>query len=464
VEWDGNATIRGDDFYLIAAGALYRIPLNDPVQAVSLGSLPAGMDKTWGAVYHQPSDKLVFWGGTGVVFTYDPLMNAWERFESPGPTVAGSQGVYSKWDHLTAHDVFIAYNNADEGVWLWKPTSGAVPEPTPPPAGSASFQERCTDPAVILCDPIGAGRVSGVAINENTPCATLAEAMGCRYGDWRTVTPSPYPEGNPVAPGFDVAKDALKFTIPTNSDANDSGYFQTNFTPDGSVQFGEGQTFFVQWRQRFSYDMLFDENGNRRRYAGEWPGGFKIVIVGSGDAGGQISSSCTDLEIVFNNSLQHGSIKGYHNCGWYAPFELDAGTVNGGSQFDLQPGGSNVCWYADPVTGTPLNEAWGDCEMFWPDEWMTFQIQVTIGQWTTDLNDPAKSSNIKLWVAREGQPSRLIFDYDLNLHPPEAPFVGYGKVWLLPYHTAKDPAEVHPEAYTWYDELIVSRQRIADPG
>ena len=38
-----------------------------------------------------------------------------------------------------------------------------------------------------------------------------------------------------------------------------------------------------------------------------------------------------------------------------------------------------------------------------------------------------------------------------------------GKAWLLPYHTSKDPAEEHPEAYTWYDDLIVSRTRIPDP-
>ena len=38
-----------------------------------------------------------------------------------------------------------------------------------------------------------------------------------------------------------------------------------------------------------------------------------------------------------------------------------------------------------------------------------------------------------------------------------------GKAWLLPYHTNKDPAEEHPEAYTWHDDLIVSRTRIPDP-
>jgi hypothetical protein len=38
-----------------------------------------------------------------------------------------------------------------------------------------------------------------------------------------------------------------------------------------------------------------------------------------------------------------------------------------------------------------------------------------------------------------------------------------GKVWLLPYNTNKDPASSYPVAYTWYDELLISRNRIADP-
>jgi hypothetical protein len=40
----------------------------------------------------------------------------------------------------------------------------------------------------------------------------------------------------------------------------------------------------------------------------------------------------------------------------------------------------------------------------------------------------------------------------------------FGKIWLLPYHTNKSPAQVHPTAFTWYDELIISRTKIADPA
>jgi hypothetical protein len=40
----------------------------------------------------------------------------------------------------------------------------------------------------------------------------------------------------------------------------------------------------------------------------------------------------------------------------------------------------------------------------------------------------------------------------------------YGKIWLLPYNTGKDPRQAHPTAYTWYDELIISKRRIPDPA
>jgi hypothetical protein len=38
----------------------------------------------------------------------------------------------------------------------------------------------------------------------------------------------------------------------------------------------------------------------------------------------------------------------------------------------------------------------------------------------------------------------------------------FGKVWLLPYHTGKSAAQVHPTGFMWYDELIISTAQIAD--
>jgi hypothetical protein len=73
---------------------------------------------------------------------------------------------------------------------------------------------------------------------------------------------------------------------------------------------------------------------------------------------------------------------------------------------------------------------------------------------------------VQLWVAREGQPAELVIDwgpYNLTAGAPEE-MQRFGKVWLLPYNTGKDDSVAHPTAYTWYDELVISRSRIADPG
>jgi hypothetical protein len=100
---------------------------------------------------------------------------------------------------------------------------------------------------------------------------------------------------------------------------------------------------------------------------------------------------------------------------------------------------------------------------------MTFQMRVQIGRWNT------ASSRIQIWAARDGVPSVMIYD-SINSHPAgftlynnpgsgsgTNPNARYGKIWLLPYHTRKDSAEAHPTYYTWYDELIISRNRIPDP-
>ena len=100
---------------------------------------------------------------------------------------------------------------------------------------------------------------------------------------------------------------------------------------------------------------------------------------------------------------------------------------------------------------------------------MTFQMHVQIGTFNT------ASSRIQYWAARDGQPSILIED-SIRAYPngftlycsniPGCASAGgrqYGKVWLLPYMTDKDPTEVWPTTYTWYDELIISRQKISDP-
>jgi hypothetical protein len=241
---------------------------------------------------------------------------------------------------------------------------------------------------------------------------------------------------------------SLKFTVPSHSTANSSGQYWTEFADDLSVQFGAGQEFYIQWRQRFSPEMFqhFKE-GN----------GWKQAIIGEGSRPGHIAYSCTPIEIVVENTFQVGAPRMYHSCG-----------VKDGHYEGLEVHSSNGWLTQNALNCSHDRIAAPPCFKYKPNEWMTFQVHIKIGTWYQNDKKYHQDSTVQLWVADEGKPSRMVIDfspgrgtgYDLvNMDPA----VKYGKIWLLPYDTNKDPSQDHPTAYTWYDELIISRQRIPDP-
>jgi hypothetical protein len=81
------------------------------------------------------------------------------------------------------------------------------------------------------------------------------------------------------------------------------------------------------------------------------------------------------------------------------------------------------------------------------------------GKWVSDLKDPARGSNVRIGCSHADRPT-LVIDYDRN-RVLRNHFAKYGRSWLLPYMTDKDPLEEHPVAYMWFDDLIVSRTPIA---
>ncbi len=105
----------------------------------------------------------------------------------------------------------------------------------------------------------------------------------------------------------------------------------------------------------------------------------------------------------------------------------------------------------------------GNCIAYFPNEWMTFQVRIKTGP---RVNDEFTNSYVELWIAREGQPSQQAVNwgpYNLSAGSP-IESQRFGKIWLLPYNTGKDPSVSYPTAYTWYDELIISTTKIPDPG
>ena len=306
---------------------------------------------------------------------------------------------------------------------------------------AVDFQTRCADPQVIQC------------VSFDTP-ATIAGGYCDTAGTFSGA----------ATPAIDTTVKAsgtgsLMFTVPSNSGADTSGSFFTNFARDRSVLFGENSEFFVQWRQRFSPEFL------NVAFAGG--GGWKQIIIGTGDyPGSPFHTSCTALETVTQNTYHRGFPQMYNSCtgsashGPYNPFEESFNSFD----FKLQNARpAPYCLYSqgntNPKTFFPPA---GNCFGYVANEWMTFQVAITTGP---RVGDEFKNSRVRLWIARAGQPAQAVIDYRpyTLTAGPVSENQRYGKVWLLPYNTGKSSATSYPTAYTWYDELIISRTRIADP-
>lgn len=294
----------------------------------------------------------------------------------------------------------------------------------------ADFTDRCSRPGIIRC-------FGFESMNEVKP--HLDPAWGGVYRADVDTTVKASGAGS------------LRFTIPTHSGANSSGDFWLEFADDLGVQFGEGEEFYVQWRQRFSPEML------ATRYTGG--NGWKQIIIGEGSRPGHAAHSCSDLEIVLENTYQVGAPRIYHSCG-----QKD-GHFDTLQVYDQMTG----AYLIQNAMGCPHNKVTSPpCFMYKLNQWMTFQIHVKIGTWYKNDKNYHHDSTVQLWMAEEGKPSKLVIDfspqkgtgYDLVNEDGQAK---YGKVWLLPYNTDKDDRQDHPTAYTWYDELIISRTKIPDP-
>jgi hypothetical protein len=306
------------------------------------------------------------------------------------------------------------------------------------PTMAADFATRCADPNVVRCVPFDSateiagrhGDASGILIGASTP--VIDSAVKASGGG------------------------SIKFTIPSNSPADTSGSYFTNFSDDRTLLFGENTEFFIQWRQRFSPEFL------NTPYAAL---GWKQFIVGTGDIPGRLASSCTSLEVVMVNPYHRGFPEMYNSCsgsashGPYDPFEEPFN----GSDFKLQNARpSPYCLYSAKYATPPSYfPPAGNCFGYFANEWMTFQVQVKTGP---RVGNEFQNSFVRAWIARQGQPSELVIDWGpYNLAAgPAGDNERFGKVWLIPYNTDKNSSQVHAVGYTWYDELIVSRAKIAD--
>jgi hypothetical protein len=102
------------------------------------------------------------------------------------------------------------------------------------------------------------------------------------------------------------------------------------------------------------------------------------------------------------------------------------------------------------------------CFLYAADEWMTFQIGITLGP--TRVGNGIPNSRVRIWGQREGQPSVALVDTDGPGYTApitlgvSATSPGYGKMWF----TMRNPYGRDTLMQTWYSELIIATQRIPD--
>lgn len=334
---------------------------------------------------------------------------------------------------------------AKPSQWWEAATPGTVYRHAP----GADFASRCQAAGVLRCFGFDADADFNIGVGGGNG------AWGQNYGifpPWGTSDYSRIVRDTTIATS---GASSMKMIVPSNVGSDVSGAWFTNFSTDLQTRIGNGETVYIQWRQRF------DTNFITTQYRGRGQLGNKLVIISAGDIPGVCNpsspstvgcpGSCTDIEVVASAQMpdKNKVIRVYNSCVTFSGFEyVDRALRNVTVQNAVG------CLY--PNYPSP------PCARIYANEWMTFKIRLTIGT----FNSP--NSTMQMWVGREGQASVKILDFSPATGHPWKAFRNdntheYGKIWLTPYMTNKDRSQTTEVANTWYDELIISTQDIADP-
>lgn len=241
---------------------------------------------------------------------------------------------------------------------------------------------------------------------------------------------------------------ALKFTMLSQSGQKTSGDFTPVFKqiPSGGGyrfgRFGPGGEFWVRFAMWDSPELV---TTNLQAVSGSGSfGGVKRVIVHG-------ESSSENLEETIVDGFQRRIPSMYS----------DSGTEDYGLQNHIG------CFYRNPDTASNYTEP--PCRKFRPGQWRVYQIHVIV----------ATSGNngiVEMYLDDEPTPTIRVTNADQSA-ATGAPYSentvwtsgnGYGKLTFSLFSTNKNQSQVHPEAYMWLDNVVVSHTRVprltATPG
>lgn len=393
------------------------------------------------------------------------------------------------------------------------PPTRATPSPAVPPA--APTTSPTTPPIASIGNPdadwLARSHASGVVIavgfddihdwakynwdRENCMPAYQVvldgKKVGCRSNSW---DPKVRASG----------KGSVRFDILSKSVQGGAGDIAIPFGDFNSAQFGANTDLWVSWRQRMDPRFIQGYKAQGGGFANA-----KQIILAQGDvptgnpAHPYLSANaCSEAELVIVGSSPAylpTYPEGYIECGRYNAFEqkLSAGQyagVSGGSTFHTyQNMRANALGQSDCV-GFPAGKDQTGCFTYVADEWTTYMVHLKIGSEGTAVSSVNKvkqpgyiNSTYDFYAAHPGQDFQLLHHQTGVVIPKGQYYVSgnpllassykggwdansgylhakYGKLWLTPYMTNKDATQVTQTASTWYDEVIVSRCKIAAPG
>lgn len=299
-------------------------------------------------------------------------------------------------------------------------------------------------------------------------------------------------------------KGSVRFDILPRTGEDGGGNIVIPFGDYDTSQFGANSEFWVSWRQRMDeryYQGYRAANGGTTY--------FKHVIIAQGDmpvpGTGRTSSAnaCSEAELVIVSSdPDNGPAfpSGYIECRRYIGFEQVlrrgeyAGEARGSTVITRQNMRTDRSRQFNCIFHPPKRLDQSGCFTYKPDQWITYLVHMKLGPEGTAMSSVSKreqpgyiDSTYELYAAQAGDDFQLLHRQEGVVIPKGQHYMGgdpmqktsykdgwtpnnghpnarYGKLWLLSYMTGKDPGEDTSKASTWYDEVIVSRCRIAAPG
>lgn len=256
--------------------------------------------------------------------------------------------------------------------------------------------------------------------------------------------------------------------------------------------FTEGDRLTVQWRQWVSPALVIQPGttGTLEFPAIGGMGAKQLIINEIGDPRG-----CSFGEIVTGNFRWLGHVGLYQGCElWFEP-RTRLRLPGDGSDFDMQPGGDNVCryrYYSNrlprpvdylyPTTPANLLEVpalsavidesrYHGCIGWQGAQWMTFRIELDLSfcraHWPGSDVPPecvGTSGRLRYWLkyANEDKPW-LVIDYPMPLRWRAGHSERFGRFVFTPYNTGEKPDPAKVRAFVLYDEIVVARNVVDLP-